>query len=169
MSESAEVKVFYGYVWQEHNEDGHGDFAEGNVCEGRESDWAKAIAVRRGAVDPWASFVPSTAPDWQARDAENRAWCDEHDAELDAHCELVEAIEAEFGVDYGRHGHIDYSARYLAIASTVQSGEWTEAIDLSTLPPVDPVWREQLDRWLAEFNIDAPQDAPRWWAVTCYG
>jgi hypothetical protein len=33
---------------------------------------------------------------------------------------------------------------------------------------VDPSWRAQLDRWLAEFGIEPPQSEPQWWMVARY-
>ena len=173
MGTTLSTKVFYGYVWHDSPDSGDvdlGDFDSEPAEPGDHvgSNWPQIVAARRGHIDPWKSFTPSKAGSHAQREAADDAWIAANQQRIDQWRETCDAIDAEFGVDLGHHGHSDYAAPHLS-SYVHAEGTWTDGLDISDLPEVDPVWRERLDRWLAEFNVPAPQDAPRWWVVASLG
>jgi hypothetical protein len=170
MSTSIEAVLFYGYLWDD--DEAYGDVAcaihgvdrdDYDPGEHSLSGWEDIILERRGHVDPWVDFPGGT-------DAENKAWIAANREAIDRKRQAKDAIGSEFGVDAGWHGHHECSAPHLMIVASKDFAEHMDGLAVTpTTLAVGPLWREQLDRWLAEFGIEPPQPEPQWWIVAVYG
>jgi hypothetical protein len=171
MGSSADAILFYGYLWDDDESTAeiacaiHGvERDEYDPSEHSISGWEELIHERRGGTNPWRA-----CPD---DDRLIAAWKAANREAIDAYFAAKKAITEEFGVDIGYHGapvH-DVDAPHLAIAGT---DERVGGLDGLAVTPemlaVGPDWKARLDRWLAEFGIEPPQDEPQWWVVAEYG
>ncbi len=173
MSNSLDAVLFYGYLWCDDDDRErigraiHGVTEEDyDDCDHSPGDWIDIVHRRRGHVNPWDTRPVSASAD----DAAAERWIAENREALDRMYETKEAIDDEFGVAIGWHGHTDDQAPHLRIVGTEQRASYNNG--LAVLPEmlgVDPDWRDRLDKWLAEFGIEAPQPEPGWWLVAEYG
>ena len=185
MSYSNKAIVFYGYCWDSEDDDDDHDLRRAFLStagrfdeidklddfdlEPTEVEWPEMLARSRGHSNPWDHFQPCQ-PNERDADCEARteAWLDEHGAEVDAWHALLRDLVSESGVALDYHGVLDSTKPHLlAIGSEIDVCGW-DAVELLQRH-ADPKWRENLDRWLAEFGIEPPQPEPRWWLVASYG
>jgi hypothetical protein len=170
MGASIDAHLFYGYLWDDGDDYGkiacaiHGvDEDDYEPGEHSLSDWVEIVLERRGHVDPWLSHPGGT-------DAVNKAWVAANREAIDARHDAKDAIASEFGVDLGVHGHHECQAPHLLIAGTKRTASGPDGLGITAADLwVDPDWRDRLDKWLAEFGIEAPQPEPQWWIVAEYG
>lgn len=183
MSYSNKAIVFYGYCWGSEDADHDlrraflstaGRFDEIDKLddfdlEPTEVEWPEMLARSRGHSNPWDHFQPCQPNERDADcEARTQAWLDEHGAEVDAWHALLRDLVSESGVALDYHGVLDSTKPHLlAIGSEIDVCGW-DAVELLQRH-ADPKWRENLDRWLAEFGIEPPQPEPRWWLVASYG
>lgn len=176
MGVSTNAVLFYGYCWGEESE----LFERPMNRRGELMEWPEIILQRRGVKNPWDDapadldeYLPRETYDQQQ--ARAKAWTDAHRAELDAWYAAKRAVEAEFEVEIGSHCSGECSMPYLAVTDQpiVATRGNPEEIDIdrlildSTGPAT--IWTQKLDRFIAEFGIEKPHPAPKWWMVSYWG
>lgn len=153
MGFNAEAITFYGYVWTDEDDRPEIEFGL--------SDATRALMAERQVPDPWADKPANVSyPDWYAI----------HTTEIDAWRATRQAIEDEFPIDVGHHGHYDYSMPYVYIRCSRIRAEWGDPQPLISLE-ADPAWRDLLEAFIAEQGIEPPagDDQPGWWSAARYG
>jgi hypothetical protein len=171
MGASIDAHLFYGYIWDDEDDYGkiacaiHGvDEDDYEPGEHSLSDWADVIHERRGHPNPWVDF-PNDAPQ-----ATTDAWVAANREAIDRKFAELKAIKDEFGVSLDWHGHHECQAPHLLISGTKRTASGTDGLGVTAADLwVNPDWRDRLDKWLAEFGIEAPQPEPQWWIVAEYG
>ncbi len=187
MSNSASATLFFGYCWNDDeaadrikaailryaaNRGPDDDDDDDETGDERDVEWVDAVAARRGLVNPWTELKVPPGLGYQQKRAFEQDWIAAHEADLDAWRAAKKAIEAEFGIEIGFHGHTadDYSAPHLVMNGGEKDVSSIDGMEVTPeMLTIDPAWMEALDRWLAEFGIKPPHDKPRWWIVANYG
>jgi hypothetical protein len=151
MGQSTNAIVFYGYIWDDEGADVEFDL----------DDAVDAIYRARGHVDPW---------DARPEDVSYRDWAAGHKAEIDEWRAIRVAIDAEFLVGVGQHCSDSASMPYVFIRSTEVTAYRGSPKPLMSLD-VDPAWRGQLDAFLTDNGIEAPEgeNQPGWWTCSWWG
>lgn len=159
MGTSTDAVLFHGYCWTE----------EGDPVNWPEGEWPHIILARRGVANPWDRFPSAEieALPYEKRYAASTRWADANEAAIDCWQANVNAVRAEFGVEAYYHCAGSCAMPYLYVigARALAHRGYPHEVAADALT-VDPAWRKRLDRWLKEFGVVAPQDAPRWWLVS---
>lgn len=142
MGSSTSAMVFYGYLW---NEKPGFDIAE---LDNRTVLRVLESRRRASAGTPAAAAAP---------DAGN--WAEQRQAE--------DELRREIGIGVSTHGIAD-EVMPLVYAYGTNSTVWAmdpRPLDQAAMRPVDPGWKQALDRFLAEHGIVPPPGAsqPGWW------
>ena len=160
--------IVWGYAWPGH--------AEGALDEVRDSwgetgcsDWAGAIARRRGATNPIDDY--REPDDLGYRDSQRHfdAWANDHRAERDAWRAAVKAVEDEFGCDIGDYGSEDSYSPYVYVKASSLYADWEDAEEIDPARfEVPPEWPVKLAAFCDAVGIEPPPGGPRWWIVVSY-
>lgn len=163
MSVSTDAILFYGYCWKDEGDsiDTGGEDGDG---------WVETILKKRAERNPWDDYPESISQirDYGEKKRAGDEWIKANRAALDAWNDKKKAVEDEFGVELDSHCSGEYPIPYLYVKdgrAIANRGYPQEVTNLR----VQPEWDEMLNKWLAEFRIDKPHDAPRWWLVSYWG
>lgn len=158
VSDDSRADLYYGYVWPVG---GYVEDVDFNLVVRRElirrglPGSAPRFPSNRHAADPavWGAWLAESAP---ARDAYNAS---------------VREIRAEIGVKWILRGSRDYSGTALIAMASLHSVRWSEAMPLMSDLGFDPEWKDKLDRFMEDHEIDPPTggDQPCWWLTAFYG
>ncbi len=159
MGVSTDAILFYGYCWDE----------EHDLFPDLDDDdrWSNVILARRGVKSPWLDLPRFDLPTGE-RNKKVDQWVMEHRKEIDEFHRQEKAIKEEFGVEVGYHCSAEYPFPYVYVKAIEARRGYPEKVDPSELSAL-PGWDEKLDRFLAEFNIEKPNEKPRWWLVSYWG
>jgi hypothetical protein len=151
--------VFYGYCWNE----------EKQLLPVGEYEWQVCILKQRGIHNPWQAGIAPYSNNRTAWDEWNKA----HESEITAYREQRKAVELEFPVDIGRHGHCETTCSHICIKSSRFSAAagWGSSFDPAPMAKENTEWDAAINAFLSELGIEKPdgQDKPQWWLVAYYG
>lgn len=163
MGVSTDAILFYGYCWDDEAVDlGKLDAANELECF---DDWVEHVLADRGVSNPWDAYPEeelSKLP-YSERQRHGDAWCEANKTAIEHRRRAEKVVREDMAVELLSHGSGDYAMPYLSAWKIVARLGHPRVAEL---PAVDPVWREKLDAWLAYFEIEPPQDVPRFWLVS---
>lgn len=163
MSVSTNAVLFYGYCWDEED------------LELVDGDWEETVLKKRGVVNPWDA-MPKELDEYlpgetiSGKRAREEAWTNAHRSEIDEWYAAKQKVREEFDVDISHHCSGECSMPYVAVkeVGVTASRGYPETIDPSMFV-VKSEWKEKLDRFMEELEIEKPQPEPKWWLVSYWG
>lgn len=160
MGMDATAILFYGYCWTDHEK-----------LFDVEDDWQTTLLKKRGEKNPWDDYPDTTGLKWEQQQAVSTAWKVANQVAITAWVAKSKAVDAEFGVDIGYHGSMDYALPYVYADDSRVRVDYGCCKDLTgkDLTATQLAWDEVLDRFMTELCIEKPHPAPRWWLVAYYG
>lgn len=163
MSTDTDAILFYGYCWSEETE------LFPDEPDGNSSCWKTILLSKRGEKDPWDSYPRIEFQFYEQQQEAVKHWCKEHEAELALWDSKKDAVREEFpGIEVGQHCTSSSSVPHIA-RKVFKAHRGKDVSITADMLQVDPAWDEQLDRFLAEFNIEKPHPQPGWWLVSYWG
>ena len=161
---ATEAVLFWGYCWAEGCRELITD-SDGNA--GRA--WEVFVLRGRGLVDPWEGVLSEIVAYSieEAREALDD-WEELHLTELEAYESAVEAVQAEFACELGRHCTREWQMPYAAVTASVQRAHrgYPRAL-ASELLVAKSEWGPLLERFVRALGVDTPAgQVPGWWLVS---
>jgi hypothetical protein len=152
MGQSTNAYLFYGYCWDD--EEGPED-AITNMDE-----WSERVLAARGHANPWDSHPGGFSPEWMAA----------NDQAIDDWSDLQKSVQAEAGVNWGRHCSGEYPMRFLHIPESKFTAYCGDMQPITSLAIGDD-WNARLAAHMEAQGAVSPdgENQPGWWLVSYWG
>jgi hypothetical protein len=161
MGVSTDAIVFYGYCWDEEID---------LLPEEAAGEWEYVVLKNRGLKSPWDDYPSEELAGlpYNERKRAKDQWYETNHVALTAWRDAQTAVARELACEVGRHCSDDCSMPYVCVNGSVFCAGRGCPQELA-LPPVGADWDEKLKKFLAELDIERPQERPRWWLVSYWG